>query len=89
MLELLKISNSSNVRIFQKFELLNAQIAQMLDLLNAQSPPRKCSKSPVPCKNSKFKNSKLRQSRNNSKFKTQKSKFNRLFPMLHQILVAA
>ena len=47
----------------------------MLDLLNARfaqcsKPPKKCSKSPVPCKNSKFKNSKLRQSRNNSKFKT-------------------
>ena len=34
----------------------------------------KCSKSPVPCKNSKFENSKLRHSRNNSKFKIQNSK---------------
>ena len=81
-LELLECSNFSKNRIVrmlkllnaQKLELLNVRIAQMLDLLNAQSPPpKKCSKSPVPCKNSKFKNSKLRQSRNNSKFKIQKS----------------
>ena len=73
----------------QKPELLKARIAQMLELskapkgLNARiaqcsnaqcSNAPKCSKSPVPCKNSKFKNSKLRQSRNNSKFKTQNSK---------------
>ena len=53
-------------------------ICSMLKLLNARfaqcsKPPKKCSKSPVPCKNSKFKNSKLRQSRNNSKFKNQQS----------------
>ena len=64
-----KGSNCSNVRIFQKFELLECSNCSML-----KAPPKNCSKSPVPCKNSKFKNSKLRQSRNNSKFKIQNSK---------------
>ena len=80
MLEFLECSNA---RIFQKFELLECSNCSMLKLLNAQiaqcsncsncsmlkAPPKKCSKSPVPCKNSK-----LRQSRNNSKFKIQNSK---------------
>ena len=83
MLDLLnaRFAQCSNCSMLK---LLNAQIAQcsicsMLDLLNVRfaqcsKPPKKCSKSPVPCKNSKFKNSKLRQSRNNSKFKNQQSK---------------
>ena len=82
-LELPKGSNSSNVRIFQKIELFECSNCSMLKSSNCSNaqfaqcskPPKKCSKSPVPCKNSKFKNSKLRQSRNNSKFKIQQSKF--------------
>ena len=69
MLEFLECSNCSNARIFQKFELLECSNCSML-----KAPPKKCSKSPVPCKNSKFKNSKLRQSRNNSQFTIHNSK---------------
>ena len=76
MLELPKGSNCSNVRIFQKFELLECSNAQMLDLLNAQSPPPKNAQKAlclVKIQNSKIQNCGKAAIIQNSKFKIQKS----------------
>ena len=59
----------------QKLELLNVRIAQMLDLLNAQSPQEKAQKALclVKNQNSKIQNCGKAATIQNSKFKIQKS----------------
>ena len=59
----------------RKLELLNAQIAQMLELLNAQSPPKNVQKALclVKIQNSKIQNCGKAATIQNSKFKIQKS----------------
>ena len=75
-IELFECSNCSMLKSSNclMFELLKCSNCSNARFAQCSKPPRKCSKSPVPCKNSKFNNSKLRQSRNNSKFKIQNSK---------------
>ena len=61
----------------QKLELLNVRIAQMLNLLNAQSPPPKKNAQKALClvkiQNSKIQNCGKAATIQNSKFKIQKS----------------